>query len=189
MKLGIALGALLAVGLGAAAPAGAQYKWLDSDGRVTYGDNPPREARKIERINAPAPEPGSAVAALPYELRRAVENFPVQVYTTADCSACQSGRELLRARGVPFEELTVANREDVEQMRSRGYGDLVPVLTIGRNVLRQLNPAEWNRALDAAGYPRSSMLPRSWQNPPPRAVADGGRPLADARAPDAGAAR
>jgi glutaredoxin len=161
------------------AAALAQYKWIDADGKVTYGDSPPRDAKKIERLNAPAEAPGSALLNLPFELRRAVENFPVQVYTTADCNACQAGRELLRARGVPFEELTVATREDVELMRTRGYGDMLPVISIGRNALRQLNPDEWNRALDAAGYPRSSMLPRTWQNPPPRPAADGAKPTAE----------
>lgn len=161
-----------------AAAALAQYKWIDADGKVTYGDNPPRDARKLERLNAPAEAPGSTLLNLPFELRRAVENFPVQVYTTADCSPCQAGRELLRARGVPYEELTVATREDVELMRARGFGDMLPVITVGRNALRQLNPDEWNRALDAAGYPRTSMLPRSWQNLPPRPAADVTRPAA-----------
>ncbi|MCX7902220.1 MAG: DUF4124 domain-containing protein, partial [Burkholderiaceae bacterium] len=80
--------------------ASAQYKWLDADGRTVYGDNPPREARNVQKIDARAASGESdALAALPYELRRAVRDFPVTLYTTASCAPCEAARALLIARG------------------------------------------------------------------------------------------
>ncbi|MCS7100452.1 MAG: DUF4124 domain-containing protein, partial [Burkholderiaceae bacterium] len=62
----------------APALAGAQYKWTDADGRTVYGDNPPRDARNIQRIDARgASGESDALAALPFELRRTVREFPV----------------------------------------------------------------------------------------------------------------
>jgi hypothetical protein len=37
----------------------------------------------------------------------------------------------------------------------------VPVLKLGTQVLRGFEEAPWNQALDAAGYPRTGILPPS----------------------------
>ncbi|MCK6431379.1 MAG: DUF4124 domain-containing protein, partial [Burkholderiaceae bacterium] len=52
-RLKILIALLLAPVLGA-----AQYKWTDADGRVSYGDSPPREARNIQRIDVRSDESG-----------------------------------------------------------------------------------------------------------------------------------
>jgi glutaredoxin len=155
-----ALAALLAL---AAAGVQAQYKWTDATGRTVYGDNPPRDARNIQRIDARgASGDADAMAALPFEVRRAAQQFPVVLYTTADCAPCDAGRQLLRARGVPYGERIVLSKEDSEQLTKLGYGDRLPVLTVGRQVQKEFETTAWHGALDAAGYPRAAQLPRGW---------------------------
>lgn len=161
-----AAAALLALLL--AAPALGQFKWTDAKGRVNYGDNPPADAQNVERVGARAPDAADPLAGVPFEVRRAVQNFPVVLYTAADCPACQQGRELLLARGVPFAERTIGSREDVEEARRLGLGDLVPVLAVGRQMVRTPDFPAWQATLDAAGYPRSAILPRTYRNPPAR---------------------
>jgi hypothetical protein len=143
--------------------AQAQYKWVDADGRTVYGDSPPREARNVQRIDARgASGDADSLAALPYESRRAAQQFPVLLYTSAECAPCDSGRELLRARGIPYSERTVSSKEDLEAMEKLGFGNRLPVMTVGRQVQREFETNTWHAALDAAGYPRATQLPRGW---------------------------
>lgn len=156
--------------------AAAQYKWTDASGQVNYGDNPPLDARDIERVNAPPVDPSSPLSGLPYEVRRAAQQFPVTLYTTPSCAACAQARDMLRARGVPFAERTISSREEAEEARKLGVGDLVPALAVGRQWVREPDFALWNRVLDEAGYPRAAILPRGYQNPPPRALLEKAAP-------------
>ena len=159
-RCAFALATLTACLLGTAQ---AQYKWTDTDGRTVYGDSPPREARNVQRVDARgASGDADALAALPYESRRATQQFPVVLYTSTDCAPCDSGRELLRARGVPYGERTVSTKEDLEALEKLGFGNRLPVMTVGRTVQREFETKAWHSALDAAGYPRAAQLPRGW---------------------------
>lgn len=153
--------------LAAALPALAQYKWTDPDGRVVYGDNPPRDAKNIEKLGIGAPDNSDPLRGAGYELRRAAQAHPVVLYTTADCAPCESGRQLLRARGVPYTEKTVTTQADIDALRQMGGGDQVPVLAVGRQLQKMFETNAWHALLDAAGYPRTSQLPRGWQPPAP----------------------
>jgi hypothetical protein len=111
--LRLALALLLAA---ASAAAPAQYKWTDADGHVGYGDQPPRDARQVERIDTTSlATPGDALAALPFEVRRAAHNFPAVLYAApgSDCGPCNSARSFLRGRGIPFTERTVGTATDL----------------------------------------------------------------------------
>ena len=153
-----------------ASPAFGQYKWVDASGRTSYGDNPPRDARNVQRVDAPSGEAGNpALAGLPFELARAAERFPVVLYTTRDCGPCAEARTVLRARGVPYTEMTVNSAEDFQEFRRVGGTNQFPALGVGRDLLMSLDQDRWNSQLDAAGYPRS-QLPAGWRAPSPRAL-------------------
>jgi len=152
--------------------AAAQFKWLDANGRVTYGDNPPRDARNIEPVRRSADGSSDPMAALPYEVRRAAAAFPLTLYTSPECgSPCSGARDLLRARGAPYAEVTIGTPQDGEAFKKLDLGDKVPVLMVGRQSVKEFRPDDWHRALDTAGYPRSAQLPPSWRNPAPRPLA------------------
>lgn len=152
------------------------YKWVGPDGKVTYGDTPPSSATRIE-----SKSPASVVAdaaGLPYELALAVKNHPVTLYTAGDCPACDEGRKLLSGRGVPFAEKTVGTSEDAKQLREAGGDGKLPFLAIGRSKQRGFEAGAWNSALTAAGYPETSMLPKTYRNPPAIAAAPAPKPAA-----------
>jgi glutaredoxin len=144
------------------------YKSVGPDGRVTYSDTPPAQGgRELGAHSAADP----AAPDLPYALAQAVKANPVTLYTAANCAPCVSGRALLAARGVPYAEKTVASNEDIAALKSAGGDAQLPLLLVGRTKQQGFEEGAWNGALTAAGYPASSMLPRSWRNPPPTAAA------------------
>lgn len=149
------------------APCHAQYKVVGPDGKVTYTDRAPAPSNgKVTSLTARG---GAAVgdAALPLELRQAAARYPVTLYVTAGaCEPCESARQLLRTRGIPVAEKQVQSPEDSEALERLSGGRDAPTLTIGSQTLRGLAPEVWNSYLDAAGYPRQSQLPASYQYPP-----------------------
>jgi glutaredoxin len=151
--------------LGLSAAAFAQYKWVDKDGRVGFGDNPPRDARTVQRLDVRGGG-SDASADLPYELRRAAQRFPVTLYSAASCPPCDLARTFLRSRGIPFAERTVSSASDGEELKRLSGGIRLPVMTVGRQVHVPFDPDAWSATLDAAGYPRGSMLPRSYKYAP-----------------------
>ncbi|MEO5696663.1 MAG: glutaredoxin family protein [Burkholderiaceae bacterium] len=146
--------------------AQAQYKIVGSDGKVTYTDRAPATSQgKITSLGVRA-APADADTALPGELREPVSRYPVTLFTITDvCEPCESARQLLRQRGVPYAEKQVQTAEDGEALlRLTGSRD-APALMIGRQTLRGLAPSVWGSYLDAAGYPRVSRLPPGYQYP------------------------
>lgn len=151
-----------------ALPAAAQYRWLGTDGRVNYGDQPPADARQLTRIDARGQVRDDTVAALPFELRRAMAQYPVTLYTAENCPGCDSARVFLYRRGVPFQEIVVETEDEAAEMKRRVGVDSVPVMAIGRTPTVGFNEPVWSKALDAATYPPKSMLPLSFRGPPPQ---------------------
>jgi glutaredoxin len=145
----------------------AQYKWVDSDGTVHYGDRPAPSGREAQRVSPPAPAPSASVADLPYRLRDAAQRYPVTLYTINDCAPCETARKHLLSRGVPFSEKTVNRAPDQALFRSLGFSDpSFPTVVIGRERLVGFDAQSWTNLLDAAGYPPASQLPGSWRQPP-----------------------
>ena len=101
--------------------------------------------------------------ALPAELRQPVLRHPVVLYTTTECSPCESGRQMLVTRGVPFNERRVGTEEDAQAFERLFGTRTLPLLTVGAQGLKGLSESEWAAYLDAAGYPRQSRMPRGWQ--------------------------
>jgi glutaredoxin len=176
--------ALLLLALGLATAAQAQYRWTDANGRVHYGDTPPRDAKDVRPVSARSGQGAAdgAQAALPFELRRAVDRSPVVLITGPDCAPCGAARDLLKNRGVPHTEKTVSTPADLDEMRRIAGSLRLPHLAIGGQAQSGFNPDVWSSLLDAAGYPRGSMLPRSfqWSAAEPLARAESPAPAATA---------
>lgn len=134
--------------------AGELYRWVDSSGKVHYGDAPPPDAAKVETRKFSDVVPGED---LPYETRRAQQNFPVTLYVADNCGeTCEQARSLLRKRGVPFTEKNLVKKEEIDAFRNLSGSDSVPVLSVGRIFLKGFLATQWNNELDVAGYPKSA---------------------------------
>jgi len=184
-SLRLAVGSLPLLAMAIALPAEAQYKVIGADGKVTYTDRIPNpgdgQARALNARSAPvAVEP-----ELPLELRQVANRYPVTLYTTTGaCEPCQTGRTLLRQRGIPYSEKQVLGVEDSQALEKLSGGRDAPTLAIGAQIVRGMSADLWNSYLDAAGYPRESKLPSSYQYKAPSPIVERREASAAAR-PDA----
>jgi glutaredoxin len=164
----ILLAALCATSFGAAAQV---YRIVGPDGKVTFSDKPPETTGKagpagggtLNSVN-PADVIGNG---LPFDLRTAASKYPVTLYTGSECAPCNSARNFLAGRGIPYSEKTVSTNDDAAALRKLSGEVRVPFLTIGGQQLHGYSETEWTQYLDAAGYPKSSQLPVGWRNPAP----------------------
>lgn len=159
----------LALACAGLAPAMAQtiYRHVGPDGRVTFSDQP--QAGDAARP-AVATNDRGASPALPAELRQVVSRYPVTLYTGPNCGPCNTGRTHLLRRGVPFTEKTITSNEDIEALQRLSNDNSLPFMTIAGQHVRGYSDAEWTQYLDAAGYPKTSVLPASFRNGPASAL-------------------
>jgi glutaredoxin len=145
---------ILCLALSSTFASAQAYRWVDPQGRTIISDTPPPgRARDVSKAGF-----GNENAdGLPYEVRRAVENFPVTLYTSADCaSECKQARDFLNARGVPFTEKMLQKQEDVDELKKLIGDAFIPALKVGKQSFRGFEPAAYNNLLDLAGYPKSA---------------------------------
>jgi hypothetical protein len=77
-----------------------------------------------------------------------------------------SGRALLRKRGVPFAERMIDSPEASTELKRLAGTDKVPVLAVGRDLQAGFDQLKWDRLLDAAGYPAQSSLTAPYSTNP-----------------------
>jgi glutaredoxin len=143
---------LAVVGL-STAQAGTLYKWIDSQGRVSYHDQPPPEGSgyRVEEKNIStgkkATENGS--------LEKIIEKYPVTLYFVPVCGSCDLARIYLQKRKVPFSELNLDNNPELQQKLKAKIGSLsAPIITIGEKVMKGYVESILEGELDSAGYPK-----------------------------------
>ena len=136
--------------------AGELFRWMDKTGRMNYGDVPPTDAADVERIKLSS-EPMQN-ENMPYETRRAMQNFPITLYVGVGCGdTCNQARSLLSKRGIPFSEKLLSTKQDIDAFKQlSGIDGEVPVLAVGKNFLKGFGESRWMSELDIAGYPKTA---------------------------------
>lgn len=110
----------------------------------------PRVEPRPAPAEKPAPEKG---AAAPTEAPPQAEG--VKLYTTADCGPnCANAKQLLGARGISFQEISVESQPQIEELKKMTGDTVVPVLFLGRFWVQGYNATDYEQALDKAGYKR-----------------------------------
>jgi glutaredoxin len=163
-----------AIALAVVATAHAQsdvYRWVDKDGKVHFSDAPPPEdAQQVtqRRMGGGQVDEGQ----LPYATQVATKRNPVTLYTSPRCGdLCQSGRDVLIERGVPYSERNAETPAEAENVKKLVGALEVPVLQVGDNAIKGFNDSTWQGALDAAGYPRTRIPGAGSPKPPPPVTA------------------
>jgi glutaredoxin len=146
----------------AAASAYAQstvYRWVDKDGKVQFSDSPPpADAKSVKERRMGGGGPSSEESNTPYATQQAAKRNPVTLYTGNDCRLCDQGRELLMRRGVPFSEKNAqASEENMEALKKLAGDLIVPLMVVGSSRVTGFDEAQWDSALDAAGYARTRL--------------------------------
>lgn len=145
------------------APAQTIYRVVGPDGKVTFSDKPPVAAANVSTTDTGGKAMGTDGSALPFELRQVVSKYPVTLYTSSNCAPCGSGRTLLSGRGIPFTERTVTTADDADALQRISGENSLPFLTIGGQQIKGFSDSEWTQFLDAAGYPKASVLPPQYR--------------------------
>jgi glutaredoxin len=156
----------------ATAAAAQTYRWVDKDGKVNYTNTPPPAAAKNVQTRSATPSV-IETSQQPYAVQQAMKNYPVVLYTHADCKEpCADGRKLLASRGVPFREVAVVDEKSQAELKQASGDTQVPVLMVGRQASRGYETEMWHAALDAAGYPKSAPPGAQARQPAAPAPAD-----------------
>jgi len=135
--------------------AGELYRSIDSSGKVHYGDKPLSSIEDVELLklgNEPVPDD-----SLPYETKKAQENFPVVLYVFETCGVpCDEARQFLQKRGIPFTEKNLVTKEDVDTFRTASGSEHAPSMTVGKTWVIGFLAERWHKELDFAGYPKTA---------------------------------
>lgn len=131
------------------------YRWTDAAGHIHYSDNPPPEvsaqAARIYDNKIDADK-------LSFNMRQAVKNFPVTLYTGAACGTpCAEAKEFLQKRKLPFTEKAIATQNDIAALQKatrKTANNILPTLMVGNQAIEGFQAAAWGSALDDAGYPK-----------------------------------
>jgi glutaredoxin len=143
------------------------YRIVGPDGKVTFSDQPPPASAGSRPVGGASAGSSAAGAStqLPFELRQVSGRYPVTLYTSRDCAPCNSGRNLLNARGIPYSEKTIETPQDGEALKRLSGEASLPFLTIGSQQIKGYSDTEWTQFLNAAGYPKQSALPSNYLRP------------------------
>lgn len=135
--------------------AGELYRWMDSSGVIHYSDMAPPKNVQVETKNLSSPV--NPEESLPYETRRAQQNFPVTLYVADDCEeACKHALELLNKRGIPFILKSLKTSADLNAFKALAGFNAVPALSVGKTFLRGFEASQWHAELDISGYPKTA---------------------------------
>ena len=160
MKIFFLLFGALIASLMATAQADTWYRWVDKSGKVHYSDSLPPDSTPANSAKIKKHKGGNAPAEsadMPYETRRAHQNFPVTLYVIDDCGdICQQARRLLNQRGIPYAENSLKSQAEFEAFKKMSGAAGVPVLTVGKVWLKNFQTQEWHTELDNAGYPTTA---------------------------------
>lgn len=82
----------------------------------------------------------------------------VRLYTNSDCGPnCAEAKQLLGSRGIKFQEIAVETPAAIEELKKMSGDTVVPVLVVGRFIMRGFDPAGYQRALDESGFQGSQQ--------------------------------
>jgi glutaredoxin len=148
------------------------HRWVDKDGKVHFSDTlPPPDARESSSKNMGG---GYVAEEFPYAVQQAMKKNPVMLYTAPSCGdPCNSGRQLLSERGIPFREANVQANATAQEALKKLIGGLeVPTLTVGGTTLKGYESEGWGAALTSAGYPASRLPGQSATRAAPESPPD-----------------
>jgi glutaredoxin len=169
-----------------ALPAQSLYKWVDAQGKISYSDQPPPPALEVKDLSKTVNTLGAGLAQnepLPFDTQQLVARSPVVIYTSKGCGPCESGRNLLRGKGIPFTEKTVDNTDDLKALGAQFNAQTLPVLTVGKKSINGFGASQWSDTLAEAGFNESTAVPKTYVNGAASPLTEPVKPVAVAKKP------
>jgi len=132
------------------------YRWVDKSGAVHYSDQAPTEhVKKIEQRKL---APNVIDGQESYLVKDASGKNPVVLFG-GDCGPlCSNAKSLLEKRGIPYTlKDPQVNKTDAAALNELTGAMELPVIKIGKQMIKGFEPTRWNVMLDEAGYPQSPI--------------------------------
>ena len=128
---------------------------LQVGSQVSVGLDLPAWKNALDAAGYPSSGPPAPAARKSEAAPRPTAALPVKLYTNSKCdSLCQDARDLLKGRGVPFQEIAVEDAVTLDELRKTTGSESVPVLVVGSVPQRGFDATRYNTILDQAGYAR-----------------------------------
>lgn len=137
---------LLALLAGIAGAANAQiYTWTDAQGRVHFGDSPPKD-QTAERVVVKPNTYSTPSMAGRHDLGASPEQ--VVIYTTTWCGVCKKAKGYFKRKQIPYTEYDVEKsrkgRRDYKKLKGKG----VPIILVGEQRMNGFSAARFQSMYD-----------------------------------------
>lgn len=121
------------------------FRWVDEDGRIHFGDQPPAgaETDKIEvRINTYESPNIEALQGVVNTDRKVV------MYSASWCHVCHKARKYFQDNRVPFTEYDIDGNAKAKREFDKAGGKGVPVILVGDKRLNGFSPESFRKIYD-----------------------------------------
>ncbi len=124
------------------------YKWIDAQGKIHYGDSPPKNADlksitgDINSFNSVSVEPFEFDPQL---IPASTDANSVVMYSTSWCGYCRSAAKYFRQRNISFTEYDIEKSEkgarDYRRLKGRG----VPIILVGKKRMNGFDKSRFDK--------------------------------------------
>lgn len=126
------------------------YKWVDSQGRVTYQSTPPPDGA-ADVVETTIGTVGGEDSETPAE--QVFETDPIKFYSKPECATCDLARTYFEEMEIPFEEVDIAEDEAIAAKMQKNFGhNNVPTIKVGNKSVTGYEQNTMAKILKDAGY-------------------------------------
>lgn len=127
------IGLLIIVCYATVLPAADIKKWVDSNGKVHYGEKPPAG------LKADTIDNGVSV------IDREEANPVAALYSTSRCGYCKKAKAFMRANNIQYREYNIERNSSAKQRYNKMGAKAVPFLVLGEETLQGFSKTSYRR--------------------------------------------
>ena len=127
---------------------GQLYKWVDKNGNIVYGDNPPEnvDLKKITgRVSSFKSVKVEPFVFDPGNVTQRKKSKSVVMYSTSWCGYCKKAARHFRKNGIPFIEHDIEKSAKAAREYKKLNGRGVPLILIGDQRMSGFDARTFNR--------------------------------------------
>jgi glutaredoxin len=142
-----------------AANSDGMYKWVDSNGNVTYQSTPPPgTATKVEKpeilVNSPEKVLTEDEKKTEAEKKASESELPkIIFYSKPECSSCDDARNYFADASVDVEEIDISdNSEEASKLKEKLGHNNVPTIVVGNKSITGFQKGTLDQILRTTGF-------------------------------------
>lgn len=127
------------------------YRWTDAQGRVHFGDEPPKQqGAQAEIVTLKNPTVYDAPSWVEREVLSPTDEVAgkpkkVVMYSTEWCGVCKKAERYFRQKGIPFRKRDIDKSSSARKQYDRLGGRGVPLILVGKKRLDGFSPASFEQ--------------------------------------------